>query len=483
MYESGKTWKWTYTKNITLYAQWKANTNTKYVVKHYKQKLDGTYPSEADDTDNLTGTADSSVSPAIKSYAGFTAPSVQTVTISADGSTVVTYKYTRNKYTFTLGSATGVSTSGSTASGSYYYGSTITLKASANTGYIFTGWTSSNTNLVANQTNASATFTMPVGNITMTPSTGYVSYTVTYDATTNGGSTAKQTASTKYKSLVDLTKKAEKSGYEFVGWNTNKDATSALSSYEMPAKNVTLYAIYKKTLTATFNYYNSKSETRSVTIYNNATSGSITSPAALGTPNGYTFRHYSTSNVAKTIDANSAVVLTSNQTYYASYQKNVTAKIYYSTLTANDYIYSGASQTSVDVTAVKYLGYTGVEVDSTYTVPTAVTSSTGGASAEKYIGVSNKVSDATVITPTTANTSYYAVYTESITFHYYNGTAHTKTTLTRRMLSNGSSYSNSLSGSEPVVGNYDGASKTAWSYDPNHYESSYIRTSLICNIY
>ena len=481
VYESGKTWKWTYTKNITLYAQWKANTNTKYVVKHYKQKLDGTYPSEADDTDNLTGTADSSVSPAIKSYAGFTAPSVQTVTISADGSTVVTYKYTRNKYTFTLGSTTGITTTGSTASGSYYYGSTITLKASANTGYIFTGWTSSNTNLVANQTNASATFTMPVGNITMTPSTGYVSYTVTYDATTNGGSTAKQTASTKYKSLVDLTKKAEKSGYEFVGWNTNKDATSALSSYEMPAKNVTLYAIYKKTLTATFNYYNSKSETRSVTIYNNATSGSITSPAALGTPNGYTFRHYSTSNVAnaaKTIDANSAVVLTSNQTYYASYQKNVTAKIYYSTLTANDYIYSGASQTSVDVTAVKYLGYTGVEVDSTYTVPTAVTSSTGGASAEKYIGVSNKVSDATVITPTTANTSYYAVYTESITFHYYNGTAHTKTTLTRRMLSNGSSYSNSLSGSEPVVGNYDGASKTAWSYDPNHYESSYIRTSL-----
>ena len=481
VYESGKTWKWTYTKNITLYTQWKANTNTKYVVKHYKQKLDGTYPSEADDTDNLTGTADSSVSPAIKSYAGFTAPSVQTVTISADGSTVVTYKYTRNKYTFTLGSTTGITTTGSTASGSYYYGSTITLKASANTGYIFTGWTSSNTSLVGNQTTANTTFTMPAGNITMTPSVTVNSYTVTYDATTNGGSTAKQTASTKYKSLVDLTKKAEKSGYEFVGWNTNKDATSALSSYEMPAKNVTLYAIYKKTLTATFNYYNSKSETRSVTIYNNATSGSITSPAALGTPNGYTFRHYSTSNVAnaaKTIDANSAVVLTSNQTYYASYQKNVTAKIYYSTLTANDYIYSGASQTSVDVTAVKYLGYTGVEVDSTYTVPTAVTSSTGGASAEKYIGVSNKVSDATVITPTTANTSYYAVYTESITFHYYNGTAHTKTTLTRRMLSNGSSYSNSLSGSEPVVGNYDGASKTAWSYDPNHYESSYIRTSL-----
>ena len=192
VYESGKSWKWTYTKNITLYAQWKANTNTKYVVKHYKQKLDGTYPSEADDTDELTGTTDSSMSPAVKSYAGFTSPSVQTVTIAADGSTVVTYKYARNKYIFTLGSTTGITTTGSTASGSYYYGSTITLKAIESAGYTFNGWTSSNTNLVANQTNASATFTMPAGNITMTPSVTAKSLTfndqskaVTYNKTTD----------------------------------------------------------------------------------------------------------------------------------------------------------------------------------------------------------------------------------------------------------------------------------------------------------
>ena len=406
VYESGKSWKWTYTKNITLYAQWKVNSYT--------------------------------------------------LTVNPNGGTW------------------NNSTSASTITQNY--GTTYTLANPTKPGYTFTGWTLSGKGSLSG-----STYTFADGAGTLTANYTESNYIVTYDATTNGGSTAKQTASTKYKSSVDLTKKAEKSGYEFVGWNTNKDATSVLSSYEMPANDVTLYAIYKKELSATFNYYNSKSETKSVTIYNKATSGSITSPAALGTPNGYTFRHYSTSNAAnaaKTIDANSAVILTSNQTYYASYQKNVTAKIYYSTLTATDYVYSGASQTSVDVTAVKYLGYTGVEVDSIYTVPTAVTSSTGGASAEKYLGVSNKVSDATVITPTTANTSYYAVYTESITFHYYNGTAHTKTILTRRMLSNGSSYSNSLSDSEPVVSNYDGASKTAWSYDPNHYESSYIITSL-----
>ena len=466
VYESGKTWKWTYTKNITLYAQWKANTNTKYVVKHYKQKLDGTYPSEADDTDNLTGTADSSVSPAVKdvknnsNYIGFTAPSVQTVTIAADGSTVVTYKYTRNKYTFTLGSTTGITTTGSTASGSYYYGSTITLKASANTGYIFTGWTSSNTNLVANQTNASATFTMPVGNITMTPSTGYVSYTVTYDATTNGGNTAKQTASTKYKSLVDLTKKAEKSGYDFVGWNTIEDATSALSSYEMPNHDVTLYAIYKKTLTATFNYYNSKSETRSVTIYNNATSGSITSPAALGTPSGYTFRHYSTSsvaNAAKTIDANSAVVLTGNQTYYASYQKNVTLNFYYHSGTD---AYAN-KQTSTTATGVQYLGYNNAIVNSTVSIPSAVTGSTG------YYGTSYKgvtaANSTTPISVNTGTTNYYAYYQATITYYYYNGSAHTTGAGTRTAYSNGTNYVTTASAA-PTPSSYDGAAFKGWSY-------------------
>ena len=466
VYESGKTWKWTYAKNITLYAQWKANTNTKYIVKHCKQKLDGTYSTEADDTENLTGTTGASVSPAVKdvknnsNYIGFTAPSVQTVTIAADGSTVVTYKYTRNKYTFTLGSATGVSTSGSTASGSYYYGSTITLKASASSGYTWSKWTSSNTSLVGNQTTANTTFTMPAGNITMTPSVTVNSYTVTYDATTNGGSTAKQTASTKYKTSVDLTKKAEKTGYEFVGWNTNKDATSALASYEMPANDVTLYAIYSKTLTATFNYYNSKSETKSVTIYNNATSGSITSPAALGTPSGYTFRHYSTSNAAnasKTIDANSAVVLTSNQTYYASYQKTVTLNFYYHSGTDT---YAN-TQTSTTATGVQYLGYNNAIVNSTVSIPSAVTGSTG------YYGTSYKgvtaANSTTPISVNTGTTNYYAYYQVGITYYYYNGSTHTTGTGTRTAYSNGTNYVTTAS-TAPTPSAYDGASFKGWSY-------------------
>lgn len=125
---------YTPTSNITLYAKWEQSNTTGYTVKHYQMNLDGANYT-LKETQNLTGPTGGTVSPATKIYEGFTAPSVQAVTIKADGSTVVNYYYTRNKYTFTLGTAAGVSTSGSTATGSYYYGATITLRASASSGY------------------------------------------------------------------------------------------------------------------------------------------------------------------------------------------------------------------------------------------------------------------------------------------------------------------------------------------------------------
>lgn len=89
------------TGNRTYKANWTANTGTKYTVEHYKMNLDGTTYTLAD-TDNLKGTTDTSVTPAVKTYEGFTSPSTQTVTIKGDGTTVVKYYYTRNKYTLDL---------------------------------------------------------------------------------------------------------------------------------------------------------------------------------------------------------------------------------------------------------------------------------------------------------------------------------------------------------------------------------------------
>ena len=145
-----------------------ANTNTAYKVVHQQMNVSGSGYTVVE-TENGTGTTDTNVTPGVKTYTGFTSPSTQTVKISGNGNTTVTYSYTRNKYRFTLGSATGVTTTGSTTTGDYYYGATITLKATCS-GYAFKQWTSSNTGLVAHKWNANETFSMPAGAVTMTPS-------------------------------------------------------------------------------------------------------------------------------------------------------------------------------------------------------------------------------------------------------------------------------------------------------------------------
>lgn len=81
-------------------AQWIANTNTAYTVKHWQQNLENNEYTLFE-TQNLTGTTDTEVTPAVKNYTGFTAPSTQTKTIAADGSMEIAYHYTRNTYTIT----------------------------------------------------------------------------------------------------------------------------------------------------------------------------------------------------------------------------------------------------------------------------------------------------------------------------------------------------------------------------------------------
>lgn len=87
------------TGNISETATLKIPQIASYKVLHQQEQLDGTYTTV--ENENLSGTIGSSVTPAVKSYTGFTSPSTQTVTISADGNTTVTYKYVRTNYTVT----------------------------------------------------------------------------------------------------------------------------------------------------------------------------------------------------------------------------------------------------------------------------------------------------------------------------------------------------------------------------------------------
>ena len=81
-------------KNYT--ANFTESTDTKYVIYHQQEQLDGTYKTK--DTENKQGTTNQEVTPDTKTYDGFTSPSKQKLTIKPDGTASLTYKYLRNSY-------------------------------------------------------------------------------------------------------------------------------------------------------------------------------------------------------------------------------------------------------------------------------------------------------------------------------------------------------------------------------------------------
>lgn len=111
-----------------------------YNVEHYRQNIvDDEYT--LCETETSYGEVDASVTPAVKTYEGFTAPSTQTVTILSDGSTTVKYQYTRNSYTLTWNVNGGNALTGDYTSGSVKYEATITKPTDpTREGYTFAGW-------------------------------------------------------------------------------------------------------------------------------------------------------------------------------------------------------------------------------------------------------------------------------------------------------------------------------------------------------
>ena len=261
------------TGNREYKATWDTDT-VKYTVYHYLENANDTgytlHKTERKDgqTNETITLANEKITIANSTYkqgsltAGGTAAT--TTTVAANSSTKIYLYYTRNKYKLTLNKNGNIAST--TGAGTYKWGQTVNISATlgSTSGYTYkwTNWTSSNTNLLPNQTEQAATITMPAGAITLTANATKTAnkYTVTYNYVQNGGNSS--TASTKtvtYGTAVDLTPTATKANYVFIGWNTSSTATTGLTSYKMPAKNVTLYAIFKKAV--------AKIETGTATTY------------------------------------------------------------------------------------------------------------------------------------------------------------------------------------------------------------------------
>ena len=147
-------------RNVEFTASWEPSTNTAYTVKHFLQNLDGSYPTEAYETETKSGTTGENTAATAKSYTGFTAQSFAQKTIAADGSTVVEIKYERNKHDITY------QITGDNFAQNIYetvenvpFGSTLSLISNDMTkdGYTFSGWNGLPT-------------TMPDNNVTVTGS-------------------------------------------------------------------------------------------------------------------------------------------------------------------------------------------------------------------------------------------------------------------------------------------------------------------------
>lgn len=154
------------------------------------------------------------------------------------------------------------------------------------------------------------------------------SYTITYNA--NGGSGAPASQTKWYNETLKLqTGIPTKSGYTFLGWSTSSTATSA--TYAAGANYTansaaTLYAIWRKTITLTYDANGGSGAPSSQTgyAYNSNTSVSLTISSTKPTKTGYTCIGWSTSSTATTPSYNfsTAYSFSANTKLYAVWKAN-----------------------------------------------------------------------------------------------------------------------------------------------------------------
>ena len=129
------------TGDLRLTAQWTPRTDTPYSVKHLLEDLSGNGYTLAE-VQKLTGTTDSTVTPEPLAFEGFAAPRTQTVTVAADGSLEVEYRYSRNIYALTFQFNDGITADRKITA---KFGAKLAVPAPVREGYGFGGWFASDT--------------------------------------------------------------------------------------------------------------------------------------------------------------------------------------------------------------------------------------------------------------------------------------------------------------------------------------------------
>jgi uncharacterized repeat protein (TIGR02543 family) len=252
-------------------------------------------------------------------------------------------------FTVTFRSNYGVETTSTQAANTT---TNLTANTFSRTGYTFSGW-----NTLANPAGGGISYADGdpyafTSDITLFAQWSVNQYVVTFNANTGtyAANTDPKTASLNYNSdaLTQVPESPTKTGHTFLGWNTSSTATTALSTYLVPANAATLYAVWSKnsyviTFDAATNggvFATSPTDTRTVSVEFelNALNSAPTNPSKVG----QSFLGWNT-NAAATTALTSYTVGTSPVTLYAIY---VSGPVYFTVSFSGNTPTSGSPSSS-----------------------------------------------------------------------------------------------------------------------------------------
>lgn len=227
-------------------ATWMPDSETPYRVEHYLESLTGGFLLH--EQENCTGTTNAEITPAVKAYPGFTAPAAQQVVIKADGSLVVRYEYTRNRYSvqYTYEGFVPADAPNVPETEDAKYAQQLSVShAPERIGYTFSGWSAQDVEVTEGE------FLVPDHDVSFVGTWRANAYVVRFDA--NGGSGEMEAQRFAYDAPQALLKNAfTRAGYTFLGWAESAEGEKVyadgaevenLSAHD--GAELTLYALWE----------------------------------------------------------------------------------------------------------------------------------------------------------------------------------------------------------------------------------------------
>lgn len=221
-----------------------------------------------------------------------------------------------------------------------------------------------------------------------------------------------------------------KSGWTFVGWRHDKTASgSVLSNLTMGDNPITLYAIFRQTVTVT--YYNNSTTASSTSGYRYYNNGNVVNPSFALTQSarsGWTAGGWAIVNGSVAYNNGATFTRDSNIMLYGMYQQTITVTYY-----------NGSGAASATSGTRYYYSGTGTVVNPSFTLTQAALSgwtargwstSTAGNGGITYNNGASFTRD--------SNITLYGMYYQTITLTYYNGSATAASTSGTRYYNPGS---------------------------------------------